>query len=143
MNAIVYELFHLVSSCFNTTVNEADDYVWFEINNDEHLLVTLIDEGNQIYNDGLIINIALGIVDENFSTEILINLLKSNINLSVMNGPRFSYTSKTNMLVLMDKIQITSMRASEICSLIKDAIDIACKTKQGIKKSGYELRLEL
>lgn len=143
MNATIYELSHVISSYFNTTVNEVDDYGWFEINNDAHLLVTLIEEGAQQDNNGLILNISLGIVDEKFSTDILIHLLKSNINLSVMNGPRFSFTANTNMLVLVDKIQTTSMSASEMCSLIKDALDIASKIKQGIKKSGYELRLEL
>lgn len=143
MNINIYELFHIISTTFNTTVNEVDDYGWFEIHNDEHLLVTLFEEGDQHQGDALILNIALGIIDENFSTEILINLLKSNVNLSVINGPRFSYTSKTNMLVLVDKIKMASISLSEFCSLIKDALDLASKTKQGIKNSGYELRIEM
>ncbi|EBY6849554.1 hypothetical protein D5952_14015 [Salmonella enterica subsp. enterica] len=143
MSDIFHNLKYMLSTKLNVHIHNESDCIWFESNCEHRLNVTLLSHKTDDEKSRIVINISLGILTEQHSRDLLLELLSCHINMAVLNGPRFIYLKEISNLSLIDAVYVDSTNEEEICSLVESILKLASSTKQAIMNSGYSLGVDV
>jgi len=144
MNIEATSFLNQIAIELNSDITINEDHAWLipaQLPNHLLTITWLKNRENEQYE--FTFSLALGEYSENIPSELILNLLTTNISMAILHGPKLSYSPKSNLLTLMDSFSSVAGNEVHIGEIAANFVLLGKEMHEQIAKQGTLLTINM